>query len=271
MIDLIIMMKKWIYHLFCTFFFCRLFSIELCQFDFDLGVESYQTDHFWNKNGKRKQTFNHFKFREVRGYVDVYPSQIDCISFSGSYIQIEEEINGNGRGFSDSELTWTRFFYVNGPHSLASQITAIIPSGSQIYNLRYGEFGGQFDLLYSTSSSFFDHSFFFDSKLGYRMYKGFPSDQIRAFASLGSYFLNLCPKLYLDASLDLQYGVFNGKSKFNYPLILLNPNYRLLQGDIRLSYQVSEHLYFSAGAFQHLWGQNVGTGGGYFIEGWLQY
>lgn len=245
-----------------------LFSFDLCQFDFEIGYRSYNTHHIWNKNGKKISIFNDFKFHECQIYSDVYLSSIDCLSFNGSYIHIEEELNGVSRGFSDSELSWTHFIYIDENKSFSGRMTAIIPSGSQIYNLRYGEWGGQLDFLYSCYRQVFCQRVFFDSILGYRIYKGFPSDQIRAYFSAGSYII---PKLYLEASVDLQYGVFNGRSKFNYPLVLLNPNYRLLQGDIRAVYHFHKNVYLSAGVFQHLWGQNVGTGTGYFLEGWLEY
>jgi|GEM_PF-1930482 len=257
---------------FLLFFFISLQNclsgFEFCQFDLASGYRIFRTDHVWNKNGKKISTYSDFKFREYQIYLDTYFSENDCLGLNSSYIQIEEELNGNSRGFSDSELTWTHFFYNDGPHRVATQVAAIIPSGAQIYNLRYGEFGGQFDILYSCYHKFYDQCLFFDSIIGYRMYKGFPSDQIRGYLSAGTY---LFSNFYLEASLNLQYGVFNGKSKFNYPLFLLNPNYRLLQGDIRAVYHIHENVYLSAGIFNHLWGQNVGTGTGYFLEGWLEY
>jgi hypothetical protein len=246
----------------------EVMAYEPCQYDLDFSYHYYSTDDIWNKNGKKISTYNDFKFREYQLYADVYVTDIDCIGLKGSYIQIEEELNGNSRGFSDSELTWTRFFHVDALHALATQVTAIIPSGSQIYNLRYGEFGGQLDLLYSGYYSYMNHTVFIDSLLGYRAYRGFPSDQIRGYFSAGSYIFS---KLYIEASLDLQYGLFNGKSKFEYPLFLLNPNYRLLQGNIRVAYHIHENIYFTAGVFQHLWGQNVGTGRGFFVDGWLEF
>jgi hypothetical protein len=228
----------------------------------------YSTDHIWNKNGKRISTFNDFKFREYQLYADVYLTGIDCISLKGSYIQIEEELNGNSRGFSDSELTYTRFFYVDQVHALSTQIIAIIPSGAQIYNLRYGKLGGQLNLLYSGYYNLCNKTLFINSILGFRAYKGFPGDQFRGYFSLGTYVLS---KLFIEAALNLQYGLFNGKSKFDYPLFLLNPNFRVLQGDIRVAYQVHENAYLSAGVFHHLWGQNVGTGSGFYVDGWLEF
>lgn len=257
--------------IFCLIFLSfkvGLFSIELCQLDLEVGYRSYRTHHIWNKHGKKISTFNDFKFRECQIYLDTYLSSRDCLALSGSYIHIEDELNGTSRGFSDSELTWTHFIYMNESKSFSTQMTAIIPSGSQIYNLRYGEWGGQVDFLYSCFYPIYNQPVFFDSILGYRIYRGFPSDQIRGYFSAGTYILQ---KFYVEASLDLQYGVFNGRSKFNYPLFLLSPNYRLLQGDIRAVYHLHKNVYLSAGVFQHLWGQNVGTGTGYFLEGWLEY
>jgi len=244
------------------------FAIELCQADLQVGFVDFKTNHIWNRNGKKISTYSDFHLRAIPVYLDTYITTIDCLSINSAYIWIEEELNGTSRGIADSELTWTHFFYLDKINTVSFQTTAIIPSGKQIYNLRYGKWGGQFDILYSRVQKIKCQTLFFDSIIGYRFYKGFPSDQVRGYLSCGSYVFK---NIYLDGSLNFQYGLFNGKSKFNYPLYLLNPNYRLLRADLKAAYCFYNQFYLSAGVFKHLWGQNVATGSGYFIEGWIKY
>ena len=98
---------------------------------------------------------------------------------------------------------------------------------------------------------------------GYRVYSGFPSDQIRAYLDL---FYNYgSRKWYLWLQGKLEYGVFNGKRKEHFNQILFNPNYRLFKGAIRFVGFVTPSLYIEGGYFQHLWGENVGTGGGALV------
>ncbi len=246
-----------------------LFSITAKGYGFCLGdivleldYWHYETDHFWNKNKKRMPSYNTFKKQAGSVWASYIFSCDDMLSAYGEYDVIHEELNGNTYGFADFEVMWTHALCTWKGGQFYAEILGIIPAGEEKASLRYGRFGEEVDLLYMRSFQICGHEGEMCSRLGYRAYHGFPSDQIRA--ELGC-ICTIYDCLYFGAGAQLQYGVFNGKRKENFNTILYNPNFRLLVGEIELLIQPFDWFNVYSGLFGHLWGENVGCGGGWFV------
>lgn len=243
----------------CLLFGCSLVE-DKNQFFASAAYSTYQTDHFWNKNGHTRSAHNHFHEQSVHAYVEYGVTELDTFGLKGIYSRIEESVNGRTFGFGDFEANWRHLLYKDEQKSFAFQVHLIIPSETTyVPNLRYGEWGGQFSLLYLRNFQFCNRAGWFESRAGYRVYHGFPSDQARADVHVG---YQIFSRFEIIGSACLDYGVFNGRHHQNQSVILYNPNYRLLRADIQGLYSVNSHIYLSLGYFEHLWGNNVGTGGG---------
>lgn len=126
----------------------------------------------------------------------------------------------------------------------------------------------EFDLLYSNYFHVSRVKGWYDLRLGYRTYTGFPSDQLRTSAAVGWLLGTYCQ---LIASTELDYGFFNGRASRSRNNLAFNANYRLLKGQVECAFRLMRCLSGSIGAFRHLWGRNVGTGGGFFGGVWLDF
>src|SRR5262249_47998950 len=135
-------------------------------------------------------------------------------------------------------------------------------------SIRYGKGGVEVDLLYSSRFQFRQRSGWYDLLLGYRHYQGFPSDQIRSSGAIGYIFSSYIQTI---ATLELDYVGFNGKAEKNLNNIVFHPNYRLLTGKLEAVIRLFSPFSVSLGGYQHLWGQNVGAGGGFFCGLWTDF
>lgn len=248
----------------CLFFNVSIFAFFPCNYKknafVSLQYRYYQTDHFWNKNGKRLDAYNHFKEQSAGLYFEYILSKRDLLSLEGWYDKINESVNGRTFGFEDPELSWTHLLWKDNKHYFSSRLTAIIPSGPKKTNLRYGRFGGEFDFIYSNLFCYFNRPGYYNILLGYRGYQGFPSDQIRNIFNVG-----FSPTKWLVLNLEsrLEYGLFNGKKDKNRNTILFNSNYRLLKLKIETIFFVHRFTSLVASYYRHVWGENVGAGGGF--------
>lgn len=234
------------------------------EIDALFSYSHYETDHFWNKHGKQLPSHNHFRRQAYTLYAEYAIRCEDSITFDGGYDVIRECMNGPTLGLEDFELGWKHMIYSTDTAALTTQIIALVPGGVKRSSLRYGRPGFQAGLLYSDQYSFG----WYDFGLGYRYYQGFPSDQIVGDAALG---VDISSCLQFIAALQLEYGLFNGQSRKNFNNIVFNPNYRLLNGQIECDYRLMQHVTLVAGGFKHLWGNNVGSGGGFFGGAWIDF
>ena len=234
-----------------------------------LGTFSaYSTDHFWNKHGKKQPTYNHFKQQSYLLYVEYAIQPCDSLSLNGGFTQVQESLHGHQRGIEDIQIGWKHQFSGSDTSALTGKLTGIVPVGDKKCAVRYGKAGLQLALLYSQLFWLQQYCGWCDFDLGYRWYQGFPSDQIRADLALG---VVVHPGIWLVASSQLDYGLFNGQSRGNINNIVLNSNYRRLQGKLECVFNLLTHLSVSLGGYVHFWGQNVGSGGGYFCGAWLDF
>lgn len=231
-----------------------------------LSYSRYTTNHFWNKHGKLLPTHNEFKRQSILLYSEYALNAQNSLSINGGYSLVEESLDGNSRGVEDIELGWKYLLLDGCTSALTSQIIAIIPCGEKKTSIRYGKAGIQASLLYSDLFELWDRCGWYDLDLGYRFYSGFPADQIRSSAAVG---YNIASCVTLIGTMELEYGVGNGKSEGNRNNIVFHPNYRLLKAKIECVINLFPHVAVTVGGFGHLWGQNVGEGGGFFCGTWI--
>ncbi len=236
------------------------FCFEGLCFEFDFY--HYQTKHFWNKNGKKKPAFNHFKENALTLWTSYVPISGEMISGYVEYDFIDETLEGKTYGFADFEVVWTHCLGSCCQGTFFTQVLGVIPAGGETHALRYGCFGIEGDLLYLSSFNLKNHFVEFCVRGGYRAYQGFPSDQLRF--DFG-FVYQIYSFWFIRGDSRLEYGLFNGKRKEHFNQIAFNPNFRLLSIELELVLQPRSWISFNAGFFEHLWGENVGTGGGFSV------
>jgi hypothetical protein len=256
--------------LFCFILICFFTpAIPCCALPFleevsvNIHAFTYETNHFWNKQGHLKPSYNHFKQYEVDLCIEYSPVKTDIFAITARYDRIQESMNGNTNGFGDAEFSWVHRLSNLPKGECWCRLLTIIPTGKEKASLRYGRLGAEADLFYSSCFTLFNYPIGALCGIGYRMYHGFPSDQLRAYLDLTS---QVYSNLYWLCQTKLEYGVFNGKRQEHFNQIILNPNYRLFKVQLSLVGYLADWIYLDAGYFQHIWGENVGNSGG-FIGG----
>jgi len=229
----------------------------------------YRTDHFWNSSGKRLSCDNHFKKKKTSTYVEYGLTCTDTLSALASYTFVDESLNGSASGLGDFEIGWKHKLWEYSEHTISAQAVGIIPASEYRPALRYGRAGAEVNLLYSNSFYIPRHGQCGRThfRVGYRSYIGFPSDQIRADAKVC---YSISPKVQLLAQTSLEYGLFNGRSRVSQSNFALNPNYRLFKAQLQCVF----HLWsipLTLGYRWHVWGRNVGTGGGFLGSARLNF
>jgi hypothetical protein len=244
----------WLLLILPGFLIARTCPLDPWEADLEITYKSYQTSHFWNKTGSRKSAHNEFDKKEIEIYGEFGLTSCDTLTLKESWGRAEERMNGRTFGFSDMELGWRRFLWTNGSHVIASRALAIIPIQNNFEPaIRYGQYGGEVDILWGYCC--------YDFLLGYRFYEGFPSDQIRACAQMH---WELCSWITFKGEAKLEYGVFNGQNRPDASLFLYQPNYRLFKVKAEAEIKLCRCVSTNVGWFQHVWGENVGTGGGFY-------
>lgn len=224
----------------------------------------YKTNRFWNHSGKSLKAYNDFRRDDYDLYLEYALNCNNAFWVNGGFSQVHESMHGQKAAVKDIEFAWKHLWRETCTSALSSELVGIAPVGDKKSSVRYGEWGAQFNVLYSKYYGFG----WIDTLLGYRWYNGNPSDQIRAMAAIG---FNIGSKSLIIATADLQYGLNNGHEHFNSNFIAFNPNYRLLLVKAEWVYNVFSHFSLVAGGFGHVWGENVGQGGGFYVGSWLDY
>lgn len=232
------------------------------------SVSTYSTDSFWNKNNKKLPSFNDFREQDYMLYAEYAVNARNSLTLDGGFSVITEEVNGDSGGIADLELGWKHLLRKTKTSACTAQLVGIIPTSDRDPPLRYGRGGLELSLLYSQIFHLRNTFWWYDFGLGYRWYEGFPSDQLRSLLALGV-FVN--PNLRFIVSNELDYGFFNGDSSGSVSNITFNPNYRLYMLKFECVFKVVKHTFLTLGAYKHVWGQNVGAGGGYYGGIWLVF
>lgn len=238
------------------------------EIDTLITYSTYSTKHFWNRNGKKLPSYNKFKQNSYLLYSEYAFDDANSFFVNGGYSSVSESMNGSSNSFKDVELGWKHLLYEAEDHAIALECIGIVPVGNKKASIRYGDLGLQTTFLYSQVFCIQMFTAWADMGLGYRVYKGFPSDEVRAFLALG---LQVHPSVHIIATGEVEYGVFNGDPERNLNNIVYHPNRRLFKGKVECVVRAIENVSISLGVFQHFWGQNIGAGGGGFCGTWIDF
>lgn len=236
--------------------------------DLLFSYSTYSADHFRNKEGKRLPTYNKFFSHNYQAYAEYAFNNENSFTLNGGYTFGKTALNGNKFGWNELELGCKHLIWGSEDSALTIQGIAIIPCMKHKALITYGQWGAEAGLLYSRF--FWDCFAWYDLGAAYRWYEGFPSDQIRANASLG---INFNPTFSLIGSCFVEYGVYNGKDGNAKNHILLNPNYRLIraQAEIRFSPLIFPYLTVTVGGFSHIFERQISLGSGFVGGLWLDF
>ena len=228
----------------------------------------YKTDHFWNQHGQRRKAYNRLRQNVVDLYAEYGVTKGDTLGLYSCYVNNEEKLNHFSRGVGDIELCWKRFFVELGCHTFAWRLIGVIPVGERKTTVRYGEWGVELDLHAQHDFCFQNRWGWYEVLAGYRYYHGFPSDQLKFYAVAG---YQLLSRLTAIGGLYFDYGVYNSSKGSHGPVLTLPPRYRLLKAELHGVFCVAQYVSIFAGGFQHLWGEHIGTGGGFFAGLWIDF
>lgn len=239
-----------------------------------LSYSTYSADHFQNKKGKRLPTYNELHAENYNLYAEYAFNDQNSFTFNGSYFFGKTEMDGNKCGFKDFEIGWKHFITGEDISSLTFQWIAIIPYRDYKPLITYGKWGTQAGLLYSRFFTFCDRLGWYDLGLAYRYYQGFPSDQVRGNCSLGIHAGTLFGwEFTWIGSCFLEYGIYNGKDGYQGSQIYLNPNYRLVKGQLECRFRSTCFPYatITLGAFTHIFERQISQGKGFIGGAWIDY
>ncbi len=231
---------------------------------------TYNTRSYWDRDGKKRNAHNHFVKRQINTYYEYGLTKDITFVSKALYDWIWQTVDPRKTtGFEDPEVGLRKLLWKNERRLISVEGTLIYPSGGANKPvLRYGVFGFQGTLLYAGNFKINKKDGFYAAELGYRWYRGYPSDQIRANAAVGYDFTK---RIQVIVAYFLEYGVFNGHAIMNSDVIVNDPNYRLLKGTITGVYRLSQKTSLTFGYYRHVWGQNVGTGQGFYGGLWLKF
>jgi hypothetical protein len=222
----------------------------------------YSSDDIWNTHGEIKPAHDDFTKHMGEGYIEFGVTENDTASLRLGCAKIHETLNGETKGVTDMVLGWKRHLGEWNSNILAFELNGIIPIDSfYAPGLRYGEYGAALSLLASKGFYLCNKFAWYDLRLGYLWYSGFPSDQILANAAIN---YNPLPKLFFQLEAYVEYGLLNGESRNDRSLFMYNPNYRLLIGKFEVTYCLFNGVSAVGGYDRFLWGRNVGYGGRFY-------
>ncbi len=257
-------------HLFCvisdhkTAYLQRKGGIYLCG-----QYTSYESHEFWNKEGKKRDAHNEFEKSLYSLYAEYGLTKWNTLTLKGGWGRIEESLNGRTFGFEDLTVGWRHCLGCKWGHLVSIELDAIIPVEDEYkQGLRYGKIGGECNLLLTKGFAVSDWRGYYDIRLGYLGYDGFPSDQL-----LGDLVFNLSvfSRLTLTLGGFLEWGLFNGSSRDDASHFLYNPNYRLFRGEIQATFNIYDGASLFIGYDRHFWGENAGTNGSVYGGAQIQF
>lgn len=240
--------------------------LEAIPTDSYLGCQYlyYATNNLWTNHGSNIPAHNEFMRHDTKAYGGFDMNTRSCIWAQGGFDSVNQQINPNRTGFEDFNLGVYRAFFDDQISSYGCGLQMDIPGGEPRAALRYGAWAGEFYVNYQNHINCAHYSF----DLGYRVYTKHVSDAIRAAFRVDWPFSR---RLQLTAQGDLDFALFNGKRNFYDNRMAFNPNTRLFKAKVIGVYQITKMFYLNAGYFKHIWGQNVGTGGGVFGGAFWNY
>jgi hypothetical protein len=234
----------------------------------------YKTSHYFDSDGNERKRGGSFTKFEFNPYLEYGLTAQDTIVLNVFYDWLKDDQgyrSFENDGFSDLEAGWRHLLWTDGSQVVSSQITVVVPLGYDIEDnprLGYGRYAVEGLLQYGSSFSFLGRNGFIDLAGGPRFYIGYPSDQLRAKATLG---YDLLEWLQIIGSSELHWGLGNGSEKRVGENITLTPDYKLLKLSLSGRFRLSSHLSFVLTVYSHAWGEDTGAGGGMYGSFWVSY
>jgi hypothetical protein len=251
--------------LFPALSFASAWVKEEGQFFLSPSFNYYRANDFYDKEGNKLPMGCTFEKREVQLYGEYGLTKKTTITFKLPYDELKCGTNSNS-GFGDLDLGLIRQIKKGKDYSFSFYGNAIVPTGYSIKDnprLGYGRLGVEGGLLYGRSGKFG----FFDSGVGYRYYFGYPSSQIRSYATAG---INLTKNIQFLTTLDLQIGLGDGKRKQIGNNVLLEPDYKLAQVYVGPRIMLG-NISLVATYQQVFFGRNTGAGKGFNLSLWWSF
>ncbi|MGB9668655.1 MAG: hypothetical protein ACPL0D_07035 [Thermosulfidibacteraceae bacterium] len=224
----------------------------------------YSAKDYYDRNGNKKPIGCTFEKQEIQIYGEYGLTNKTTLTFKLPYDRLK--CARETSGFSDLEVGFIRQIRAFPNGSFSAYGTAIIPTGYSIHKdprLGYGRLGLEGGILDGISGNLG----FLDTGLGYRYYFGYPSSQVRYYATGG---LNLYKNLQLITTLDLQIGLGDGKRKQVGKNVLLEPDYKLAQ--VYIGPRLVLGNISLVATYQHVfYGRNTGVGRGFNVGVWWNF
>jgi hypothetical protein len=232
----------------------------------------YETDQFFDENSNLKDRGGTFKKYEVNTYLEYGLTDYHTLTLNSFYNWLTDDAPGSkqkNHGFADQEIGLQRVVADGNYGIFALHGMIIIPLGYSLKDeprLGYDRFGTEIALLYGNNFKILEMYGFFESRLGYRYYSGYPSSQIRGTADLG---YDISSRWQILTSGELQYGLKNGHEKLLQGSSPVQPDYRLLKLTLAARFTLSNHWSLVFGGYRHVWGEDSGGGGGGYVSLWF--
>lgn len=240
------------------------------EFFFAPKVEYYQTGHYWDRSRSLKQLDKDFKKLSIQPYVEYGLTGKDTLT-AKCYYDFLDNGDSSSHGFSDLELGYRRSLYNKSGRALSAGLTALIPTGYAIYdtpNLGYGRFGVETSLSAGYGWRLSGRNGFAEAVARYRVYEGYPSDQVRGSIVLGQ---EVTGALQLILESELQWGLDNGDILTFDGTNTLDPFYRLFKMTLHGRITITQGTSLVVSVFRHVLGENTGRGGGMAMAMWVTF
>lgn len=219
----------------------------------------YKTDHFWNKDRQTQPLSAPFIKRELSLYGEYGLTHKTTLTGRVAYDWLSSGPSHSGLAALD--LGAIHNLLRTGPIAFSIYGTAVLPtgngpkdSGNRPY-LNYDRLGIEGGFLFGS----YGKNAFFDSGIGYRIYSGYPSNQIRFYLTSG---VNATEKIQFLGSV---YGTLGTESSAVLPsaqsVNITSPAYyQLIQMSGGVRFHIQRGLSIVPQVTLPVWGVETGKG-----------
>nr|WP_319392719.1 hypothetical protein [uncultured Desulfobacter sp.] len=233
-------------------------------------VEYYETGHYWDRSGSLKRQDDKFKKLSIQPYVEYGLTGKDTLT-GKCYFDFLDNGDSSTKGFSDLEVGYRRNFYNESGRALSAGLTALIPMGYAVYDtpsLGYGRFGVEASISAGYGWQLSERNGFAEAVARYRVYEGYPSDQVRGSLIFGQ---EVTGALQFILESELQWGLDNGDVLTFGDAKTVDGFYRLLKMTLHGRISITPDTSLVVSVFRHVWGENTGQGGGMAAAVWITF
>jgi len=233
----------------------------------------YGTGDNFNSRGERVSYGNdgYFSKNQINVYAEY--GLLDRLTIFGNFFYDFVNYNDNfssqsNNGFPYQELG-VRYQFFDEP-AMSFQVLAGIPTsgGSRQPALSNNQFDYEFAYYIGGNYKIFGYDAFWDIGVGYRLRTGAPSDEFRWYMTTGVKFNE-----YWEAFFQAEgiHGLGNNQRQFVGNNVLLTTDFQLIKLRMSVVYNINKSWSLQAGPVLHVWGNNVGAGGGAEVSVWYKW